>query len=199
LIKPLTVWVVRQALQDSRDWQQEGLTIPVAVNLSATLLHDPELPHAIDQALRASNTHGRHLELEITESAVMLDPEGAMKMISLLQSRGIVFALDDFGTGYSSLAYLKNLQVQALKIDRTFVRDMISDARDALIVRAAIELGHNFNLDVVAEGVESQTIGDVLGHLGCDQAQGFHFARPMAHPAFLAWHRERAHRHQSDA
>ena len=194
LVKPLTSWVIRHALEDSRSWQAEGLAIPVAVNLSAPLLHDAELPHVIDQALRASGTHERQLELEITESAVMQDPEGAMKTISVLHELGIAFSLDDFGTGYSSLAYLKNLQVQAIKIDRSFVRDMVTDARDATIVRAAIELGHNFSLDIVAEGVESQLISELLTSLECDQAQGFHFAGPMPSAALLAWHGERENR-----
>ena len=191
LVKPLTLWVIRQALQDSCSWQTHGLEIPVAVNLSAPLLHDAELPHAIDRALRASNTQEHQLELEITESAVMQDPEGAMKMIAFLHGIGIAFSLDDFGTGYSSLAYLKSLQVQAIKIDRSFVRDMVTDRRDASIVRAAIELGHNFSMLIVAEGVESQPIRELLTSLACDHAQGFHLARPMPSAAFLGWHRER--------
>ena len=119
----------------------------------------------------------------------MQDPDGAMKTISLLRSFGIAFALDDFGTGYSSLAYLKNLPVQSIKIDQSFVRDMVTDSRDASIVRAAIELGHNFSLDIVAEGVESAVVHDLLTSLDCDHAQGFHFARPMPSDEFLAWHR----------
>jgi diguanylate cyclase (GGDEF)-like protein/PAS domain S-box-containing protein len=199
LVKPLTLWVVRQALEDSRSWQAQGLEIPVAVNLSAPLLHDAELPYAIDHALRASNAPERQLELEITESAVMQDPEGAMKTISLLHSTGISFSLDDFGTGYSSLAYLKNLQVQAIKIDRSFVRDMVTDQRDASIVRAAIELGHNFRMHIVAEGVESQPIRELLTSLDCDHAQGFHLARPMPSAVFLGWHGERENRNHRSA
>ena len=194
LIKPLTLWVIRQALQNSRSWQAEGLAIPVAVNLSAPLLHDAELPHAIGRELREADGPEGRLELEITESAVMHDPGGAMKTISLLQSLGIAFALDDFGTGYSSLAYLKNLNVEAIKIDQSFVRDMVTDGRDASIVRAAIELGHNFSLNIVAEGVESDVVRDLLIRLECDHAQGFHFARPMPSDALLRWHRDREDR-----
>jgi diguanylate cyclase (GGDEF)-like protein/PAS domain S-box-containing protein len=193
LIKPLTVWVIRQALKDAQSWSQRGLHLPMAVNLSAPLLHDPELPHAIDIALRGTDTQESQLELEITESAVMQDPDSAMKTIDLLHSLGISFALDDFGTGYSSLAYLKNLQVQAIKIDQSFIRDMVTDQRDASIVRAAIELGHNFNLKIVAEGVESQVIRELLRGLDCDHAQGFHIARPMPSPMFLDWHLGRKH------
>jgi EAL domain-containing protein (putative c-di-GMP-specific phosphodiesterase class I) len=187
LIKPLTLWVIRRALQDFRLWHALGLDISIAVNLSASLLHDPELPHAIDRELRRFGAQVGQLELEITESAVMQDPEGAMKTIDLLHGLGIAFALDDFGTGYSSLAYLKNLHVEAIKIDQSFIRDMVTDRRDASIVRAAIELGHNFNLQVIAEGVESQVISEALRHLDCDHAQGFHFARPMPCETFLQW------------
>lgn len=197
LIKPLTVWVIRRALQDAQSWHAQGLAIPVAVNLSAPLLHDPELPHAIDRELRAAGTGRGQLELEITESAVMQDPDGAMKTISLLHSLGIAFALDDFGTGYSSLAYLKNLQVDAIKIDQSFVRDMVADSRDASIVRAAIELGHNFHLNIVAEGVETLVIREALTRLDCDHAQGFHFARPMPTDMFVGWSQGRDHRRLS--
>ena len=151
------------------------------------------MPHVINRELRRSEPHPGKLELEITESAVMQDPDGAMKTISLLRSFGIAFALDDFGTGYSSLAYLKNLPVQSIKIDQSFVRDMVTDSRDASIVRAAIELGHNFSLDIVAEGVESAMVHDLLTSLDCDHAQGFHFARPMGSDEFLAWHDGRDH------
>ena len=121
----------------------------------------------------------------------MLDPERAMKTISALRENGIAFALDDFGTGYSSLAYLKNLQVQSIKIDQSFVRDMVTDQRDASIVKAAIELGHSFNLDIVAEGVESTAVNTLLTSLGCDHAQGFHLARPMTNADFLNWYDDR--------
>jgi EAL domain-containing protein (putative c-di-GMP-specific phosphodiesterase class I) len=149
------------------------------------------LPQTIERAMRASGVREGQLEFEITESALMQDPESAMRTISFLHGTGVAFALDDFGTGYSSLAYLKNLQVQAIKIDQSFVRDMVTDQRDASIVRAAIELGHNFNLSIVAEGVESELIGDLLTSLDCDHAQGFHFARPMPSAEFVEWYRER--------
>ena len=102
----------------------------------------------------------------------MLDPEQAMRTISRLRESGVTFALDDFGTGYSSLAYLKNLQVQSIKVDQSFVRDMVIDQRDASIVKAAIDLGHSFNLGIVAEGVEIEAACNLLVRLGCDQAQG---------------------------
>jgi EAL domain-containing protein (putative c-di-GMP-specific phosphodiesterase class I) len=124
----------------------------------------------------------------------MLDPDQAITTISTLRAIGVSFALDDFGTGYSSLAYLKNLQVQSIKIDRSFVRDMVSDQRDASIVRAAIELGHSFNLGIVAEGVESGGFCELLGSLGCDYAQGYHLARPMRGSEFLSWYAQHDHR-----
>jgi diguanylate cyclase (GGDEF)-like protein len=190
LIKPLSLWVIRNAPQDCRSWYDLGLEMPVAINLSAPLLYDPELPGTIDCEMRDHRIREGHLEVEITEGTLMLDPEQAMKTISRLRGSGIAFALDDFGTGYSSLAYLKNLQVQSIKIDQSFVRDMVTDQRDASIVKAAIELGHSFDLDIVAEGVESPAASALLMRLGCDQAQGYHFAKPMINADFLTWYRE---------
>ena len=197
LIKPLSFWVIRRALQDCESWHERGLDVPVAVNLSAPLLYDPELPGAVREELSERHITEGHLEVEITESTLMLDPERAMKTISRLRGSGIAFALDDFGTGYSSLAYLKNLQVQSIKVDRSFVRDMVNDQRDASIVKAAIELGHSFNLDIVAEGVESLAASDLLTSLGCDHAQGFHIAKPMMNGDFLRWHEERGAMNQN--
>jgi len=190
LIKPLSLWVIQHALQDCRSWYERDLEIPVAVNLAAPLLYDPELPDVIRRELEASHIRPGHLEVEITESTLMLEPEQAMKTINRLRESGIAFALDDFGTGYSSLAYLKNLQVESIKIDQSFVRDMVTDARDESIVKAAIELGHSFGLDVVAEGVETAGARDLLENLGCDYAQGFLFAKPMVSSDFLAWYEE---------
>jgi len=163
----------------------------VAVNLAAPLLYDPELPTVIHRELEASHVRPGHLEVEITESTLMLEPEQAMKTINRLRESGIAFALDDFGTGYSSLAYLKNLQVESIKIDQSFVRDMVTDARDASIVKAAIELGHSFGLDIVAEGVETAGARHLLENMGCDYAQGFLFAKPMVSSEFVAWYEER--------
>ena len=193
LIKPLSLWVIREALKDCRSWYERGIEIPVAVNLSAPLLYDPALPSTIHRDIGARDIHEGHLEVEITESTLMLDPEQAMITINQLRDSGIAFALDDFGTGYSSLAYLKNLQVQSIKIDQSFVRDMVTDQRDASIVKAAIELGHSFNLDIVAEGVETLALSDLLTSLGCDHAQGYHFAKPMIVADFLNWHDDRDH------
>ena len=192
LIKPLSLWVIRRALDECQAWYERGLDIPVAVNLSAPLLYDPQLPGTIRAEMEAHGIREGHLEVEITESTLMLDPERAMKTISALRDNGIAFALDDFGTGYSSLAYLKNLQVQSIKIDQSFVRDMVTDERDASIVKAAIELGHSFNLDIVAEGVESTAVNTLLTMLGCDHAQGFHLAKPMTNTDFLEWYDQQA-------
>ena len=190
LIKPLSLWVIRKALQDCRSWYDLGLEMPVAINLSAPLLYDPELPDTIEREMREHRIREGHLEVEITEGTLMLDPEQAMNTISRLRRRGIAFALDDFGTGYSSLAYLKSLQVQWIKVDQSFVRDMVTVQRDASIVKAAIELGHSFSLDIVAEGVESRAVSDLLLKLGCDQAQGYYFAKPLISAEFLTWYGE---------
>jgi diguanylate cyclase len=190
LIKALSVWVIKQAIADSRSWHASGVDVPVAVNLSAPLLYDRELPDIIRREVDAHHVGDGHLEVEITESALMLDPVEAVKTVKRLRARGITFALDDFGTGYSSLAQLKNLEVQTIKIDQSFVRQMVTDARDASIVKAAIELGHSLGLDVVAEGVESGEVREILDDLGCDHAQGFYFGKPMISPEFLTWIRQ---------
>jgi diguanylate cyclase (GGDEF)-like protein len=194
LIKPLSLWVIQHALHDCQSWYESDLAIPVSVNLAAPLLYDPELTNVIRRELEASHIRRGHLQVEITESTLMLEPEHAMKTVSRLRDSGIAFALDDFGTGYSSLAYLKNLQVESIKIDQSFVRDMVTDPRDESIVKAAIELGHSFGLDVVAEGVESVAARDLLKRLGCDHGQGFLFAKPMPASEFVMWYAERQQR-----
>lgn len=186
-IKPLSMWVLRTALADGRRWREEGLDVSVAVNLSARILHDAELPDLVGEALAHERTDGRQLELEITESALMVDPARAMRAMSRLDAAGVMFSIDDFGTGYSSLSYLKRLPARSLKIDQSFVRDMDTDERDASIVRSAIELGHNLGMGVVAEGVERMAVWNLLEELHCDVVQGFHVARPMPNDELLGW------------
>ncbi|SMC26618.1 diguanylate cyclase (GGDEF) domain-containing protein [Andreprevotia lacus DSM 23236] len=190
LIRPLTAWVIDHALAQVRLWLDAGLNIPVAVNISARNLLDADLVGLVVDSLRRHNVPPALLELEVTESALLEDPETALSRLTRLHGLGIRMAIDDFGTGYSSLAYLKRLPVQVLKIDRTFIAPLVTSQPDALIVQSTIGLAHSFGLQVVAEGVEDGAILDVLRSMGCDLAQGYHIARPQPPAAFEAWSRE---------
>lgn len=188
-VRPLFRWVLQNALAESRNWDTYGFRGAVSVNISAQSLHDPELPQIVGELL-AQDRHagGRpRLELEITENAIMGDPEGAVSAMSQLEDLGVLFSIDDFGTGYSSLSHLKLLPVRAIKIDKSFVRDMERDDRDAFIVRTAVALAHDLHIDVIAEGVESQQVLELLKELKCDSAQGYFFARPMSRGQLGAW------------
>lgn len=199
LIKPLTNWVVEAALRQSSDWRKAGLALPVAVNLSARNLRDVELQNKMEQLLAAWGAEADWLELEITESAVMEDPEGALDILVRLSSMGFTLFIDDFGTGYSSLSYLRKLPVNAVKIDKSFVIDMPKSTDSATIVRATIVLAHDLGLEVVAEGVENQVTWNRLSVLGCDVAQGYHISKPLPAVQFKDWLDERARRSQANS
>jgi EAL domain-containing protein (putative c-di-GMP-specific phosphodiesterase class I) len=151
----------------------------VSVNLSTRDLLDQELQNKIDRILRRHGMPAEALCLEITESAIMDEPQRALATLNALSAAGLKLSIDDFGTGYSSLAYLKRLPVNELKIDRSFVMAMEQDADDAKIVRSTIDLAHNLGLTVVAEGVENVSVLRLLAELNCDQAQGYHMSRPL--------------------
>jgi EAL domain-containing protein (putative c-di-GMP-specific phosphodiesterase class I) len=195
LIKPLTEWVMETALRQSIAWRKAGLVVPIAVNLSARNLRDAELVDKLEQMLSASGAEGNWLELEITEGAVMEDPESALVILKRLSDIGISLFIDDFGTGYSSLSYLKKLPVDAVKIDKSFVIDMLMNADSAAIVRSTIGLAHDLGLKVVAEGVESRAVWDRLIDLDCDVVQGYHISRPLSAEQLiefvLTWQRGR--------
>jgi EAL domain-containing protein (putative c-di-GMP-specific phosphodiesterase class I) len=159
----------------------------MAINLSTRSLLDDSFPGEIMGALECSGIPAHLLELEITESAIMADPARAYRLLTELAAVGVKLAIDDFGTGYSSLAYLKNLPVDELKIDRSFVLHMHDDPNDVIIVRSVIDLGHNLGLKTVAEGIEDLDTWDQLTKLGCDSAQGYFLARPMPASEFGAW------------
>lgn len=180
LIAPLTDLVLRMAMQQCVQWRSAGLQVPVAINLSARLLRDLDLPEKIRRVLNEHRAHGSWLEIEITEGGVMEEPERALDILTQLSKMGIALFIDDFGTGYSSLAYLKKLPVDAVKIDKSFVIDMLDQDDSSKIVRSTIALAHDLGLKVVAEGVEDQATLDVLGTLQCDVAQGFLLSRPVA-------------------
>ncbi len=179
LIKPLTDWVVRTAINQLSQWEKEGIDMRVSVNLSVRNLLDPALPERIKQLCKDSSVPCDRLKCEITENDLMANPELVMSTLNDPDMEDIDFSIDDFGTGYSSLSYLKRLPVQEVKIDRSFVTDMLKDSDDAAIVRSTIDLAHNLGLRVVAEGVEDIETMIQLQVLNCDFAQGNYFLRPV--------------------
>ncbi len=180
LIIPVGEWVLRRACRDLQTWLAAACQpLPVAVNLSPRQFRSRDLVHMIDKVLKESGTDPRLLELEITESSVMDDPEFAMQTLQACHERGIRIAIDDFGTGYSSLSYLKRFPLDVLKIDRSFVADVPENDDDAAIIDTIIAMAHRLNLRVIAEGVETAAQQDFLREHGCDRAQGYYFGRPM--------------------
>jgi diguanylate cyclase (GGDEF)-like protein len=189
LIGPLTRWVLEAAVRQAREWLDRGFerSLKIAVNLSSYDLQDPRLPGHVCELLERHAVPSDLLSLEITESALVADPAGALEVLSELASHGVDASLDDFGTGYSSLTYLQQLPVRELKIDGSFVRGLASGERDRAIVRSTIELGHRLGLSVVAEGVEDGATLDLLVDLGCDQAQGYYLSEPLPAEAIAEW------------
>ena len=176
----ITEWVVESALQQAKAWRDRGLDCGIlAINISPFNLHAPNFYNMLEAQLKKWNYPAARLMLEITETAMMADPEHAIKTLGRLRELGLKFSIDDYGTGFSSLSYLKQLPVDELKIDKSFVMDMTTDENDAVIVRSTIELAHNLGLKVVAEGVDTQEKQDLLEVLDCDYMQGFHTGRPM--------------------
>ena len=160
----------------------------MAVNVSARSLHDGRIVDDVEEALLTHDLRPDRLQVEVTESAVMADAGRAADVLSSLTSRGVAVSIDDFGTGYSSLGLLRRLPVHELKIDKSFVMGMAGEGgEDTAIVRSTADLAHNLGLNVVAEGVEDQWTLDLLATFGCDQAQGYHIARPMPAAAFTGW------------
>jgi diguanylate cyclase (GGDEF)-like protein/PAS domain S-box-containing protein len=187
LIHRLTSHVLDVALAQVHAWALAGVEVPIAVNLSARCLHDRGLPRRVAAALERHQVPPAMLCLEITESSIMRDPVGALAVLRELAATGVRLSLDDFGTGYSSMTYLRQLPVTELKVDRSFVQDLASESADAVLVRSAVDLGHNLGLEVVGEGVEDSSTLDALRALGCDVAQGYFVARPMPAEAVDAW------------
>ena len=179
LIRPITRYVLDAALGQCRAWHDAGVQVSVAVNLAERDLADSRLEEDVSDALRRWKLDPSTLELEIPESAVMTDPERVQKMLHRLSRRGVRLAIDDFGSGYASLSHLKELPVDVLKIDKSFVQSMGTNDEDDAIVRSTIELAHSLGLLVVAEGVESEDSLERLGALGCDLAQGYCLSRPV--------------------
>jgi diguanylate cyclase len=191
LIKPLTLYVIDEALRQCRAWLSDGLTLAIAVNLSTRNLVDVNFPAQVAELLERWKVSPALLELEITESAMLSDPSRTKLVLEALSEMGIRLSIDDFGTGYSSLSYLKRLPVNEIKVDRSFVMNMANDEDDATIVRSTIELGRNLGLDVVAEGVESEQVWSRLRALGCTAAQGYYLSRPIPAADLQAWLEQR--------
>jgi len=187
LIEPLSVWTLKAALDQCRKWRDLGMNICVAVNLSSRNLHDRQLPEAISEAIRLAGVPAHGLEIEITETAIMLQPKRAADILGELHSLGVRVSIDDFGTGYSSLAYLKDFPVDEIKVDRSFVAGMGTHRKDGVIVQAIVDLGHNLGLEVVAEGVEDGASLNMLQEMGCDLAQGYYLSRPLHSADCSTW------------
>ena len=187
LITPLTHYVLEAALRQCRAWQLAGQEIPVAVNVSARRLLDLGFPDEVATLLASCQVPAQLLVIELTESTIMTDPIHATEILGRLDQMGVQLAIDDFGTGYSSMAYLKNLPVHELKVDRSFVAHMTSNSSDAVIVHSTVELGRNLGLRVVAEGVEDSLTLDHLDLLGCHAVQGYHISRPIPADELIRW------------
>lgn len=187
LIHPLTAWVLEKSIAQCCLWRAENLRLTVAVNLSARNLLDENMPKLVNRLLQKYDLPASALEIEITESSIMIDPARALRVLQQLHELGVQLSIDDFGTGYSSLAYLKKLPVQTLKIDILFIRNMLNDHQDELIVDSTIRLAHSLNLKVVAEGVENEALVQRLTDMGCDDAQGYHIGRPMPVAQIASW------------
>ena len=187
LIASLTFWVLNAVLRHAADLRRHGLAPQFSVNLSTRALVDAELPDIVEQALRTWSVPPEQITLEITESSMIGDEERSLAMLTRLSAAGVALSIDDFGTGYSSLAYLKRFPLDELKIDKLFVGGLLTERGDHQIVRSVIDLAHNFELRAVAEGVEDEPTHQELRRLGCDLAQGFHFARPLPEKDLRGW------------
>jgi EAL domain-containing protein (putative c-di-GMP-specific phosphodiesterase class I) len=189
-ISVLTAWVLKKALWQLREWREEGFEPDVSVNLSAADMSDPDIADFVIKQLQAFGVAPQRLVLEVTESAVMRETNNAIATMERLQQHGVRFSVDDFGTGFSSLAQFKQLPVDEIKIDKSFVLGLQPQSDDAVIVRSTIDLGHNLGVKVVAEGVETAIAWRMLLDLGCDLAQGYLISRPVPAEEVVARVRE---------
>jgi len=186
-IHALTFWVLNHALQQLHTWKTDGIDIDVAVNLSMFNLNDENFPSQVSSLLDKWSIPPDQLILEITEGVFMYNPEQTIRVLERLNDLGIRLALDDFGTGYSSLSHLARLPISELKIDRTLITDIETNSKNAKIVRSTIELAQELDLKIVAEGVESATVCNILKDYDCDSAQGYYFSKPVNDVEFKSW------------
>ncbi|NDY43550.1 EAL domain-containing protein [Dissulfurirhabdus thermomarina] len=189
LIRPLTLWVFEHAVRQATAWRHEGLVLTVSVNLSVKDLQDVDFPRKVERIFHLEGGDPSRFMVELTEGSMMLNPERALQVISALHRIGLRLAIDDFGTGYSSFAYLKQLPASEIKIDKSFVRHMVEEENDAAIVRSTIDLAHNLDLRVVAEGVENVATLEALRRLRCDMVQGFVVSPPLPAAEIPGWMR----------
>lgn len=187
LIRPLTTWVLKEAMRQCKEWELRGLDIAVSVNISISNLQDPTFPQTVINVVNESGVDPMKLELEISENGIMVEPPRAIEAILRLSEIGVQIIIDNFGTGYSSMAYLSKLPIARIKVDKSFVKDMVDNNKDAVIVRSIISLGHNLGLNVVAEGVENNETWNKLKLLGCDSAQGYCMSRPIPADQVQEW------------
>jgi diguanylate cyclase len=187
LLRPLTTYVMEHVMRQWKVWAEDGMAIPLAINLSPRSLLDRGLPEEAASMLERFEMPASFLRMELTESFLMSDSGRSDAVLAELSKVGIALSIDDFGTGYSSLSYLKRLPIDEIKIDRSFVMDMHDDGDDFMIVRATVDLGKNLGLRVVAEGVEDRETFDRLADFGCDEAQGYYISRPMPLDEFGRW------------
>jgi EAL domain-containing protein (putative c-di-GMP-specific phosphodiesterase class I) len=180
LINDLTLWVIGAAIQQCAAFRSLQPDFTVSVNISPSNLHEADLPHYVHRSLRTWDVSGKGVIFELTETAILSDQKLALEALNELKRLGVGIAIDDFGTGYSSMYYLAQMPLDELKIDIMFVRQMLELPQHAKIVRSLIELAHNLELTVVAEGVESEPIWSALQHLGCDRAQGWYVGKPVS-------------------
>ena len=187
LIRPLTDWTLRQALADLASWNKRQVELRVGINISARVIQDVDFPRRLETLIRETGTRPAQIELEITESAMLVDPERARHIVRSLHSLGVLIAIDDYGTGFSSLGYLRDLRVHALKLDKSFVVDLEARAQNRVIVESTVQMAHALGLRVVAEGVETEWAKRYLESVGYDFGQGYWFARAMSATDCSAW------------
>jgi diguanylate cyclase (GGDEF)-like protein len=191
LIGEITCWVIEHAVRQCRQWRQQGLQIPVSVNVSAHNLYHFNLEGLLIQTCGKESLPVSMITVEVTESAVMQYPEVAIGVLTRLKKAGFSISLDDFGTGYSSLAYLKNIPVAELKLDRSFITNIVNDRNDRILVQSVIHMARELGLATVAEGVETEDVLEKLRLFGCESVQGYYFSRPLDADSFIEWHRRR--------
>ena len=188
LIDNLTHWVLRTAEKQCAAWQAQGCNLPFAINLSPTNLYDQQLVPLVANLMKSGSFSAGLLELELTEDAVMVDPDKAMDTMNLLSDLGITFAIDDFGTGHSSFAYLQKFPVKNLKIDRAFIKNIDQSDQDAVLAHSMINLGHELGCVVTGEGVEDAQSLEKLRTFGCDHIQGYYISKPLTADEFICWY-----------
>ncbi len=192
LIRELSLWVAERAIEQSAIWHRQGATFKVAINVSATDLDGPSFADHVTALLTHYHLDPHSLEVEFTESALMVNPGEVSRQLQRLRSLGMEVAIDDFGTGYSNWTYLRDLPATSVKLDQSFIRNLSDDEKDRRLVRTIIDLAKRLEMRVVAEGIETQAVCDLVALWGCDEGQGYHIARPMEADALLGWVGENA-------